>query len=180
MFLGIEFLPKKLFHELRQINCLSIDKKKWSIKNENQMLYHGFRGLEAKVHHKILKLNSKLWCKCTKIFHFNGLLSNQLPAPKALPPDGTRWGWRGESHHLGRQKYKLSIEMAKVLKRGEFWEIINPKKMGCFALETSIKAMAVDLRPFCPNNHGKSAMELGSGKVKWVGMLSIEKALPPP
>ena len=128
MFLGIEFLPKKLFHELRQINCLSIDQKKWSIKNENQMLYHGFRGLEAKVHHKILKLNSKLWCKCTKIFHFNGLLSNQLPAPKALPPDGTRWGWRGESHHLGRQKYKLSIEMAKVLKRGEFWEIINLKK----------------------------------------------------
>ena len=128
MFLGIEFLPKKLFHELRQINCLSIDKKKWSIKNENQMLYHGFRGLEAKVHHKILKFNSKLWCKCTKIFHFNGLLSNQLPAPKALPPDGTRWGRRGESHHLGRQKYKLTIEMAKVLKRGEFWEIINPKK----------------------------------------------------
>ena len=53
--------------------------------------------------------------------------------------------------------------------------------MGCFALdETSIKAMAVDLRPFCPNNHGKSAMEPVSGKVKWVGMLSIEKALPPP
>ena len=62
-----------------------------------------------------------------------------------------------------------------------FEKLSTPKKMGCFALdETSIKAMAVDLPPFCPNNHGKSAMELGSGKVKWVGMLSIEKALPPP
>ena len=43
--------------------------------------------------------------------------------------------------------------------------------MGCFALdETSIKAMAVDLRPFCPNNHGKSAMELGSELAKLSGL----------